>query len=209
MPESRPTRLREKGPPTRLFLVRHGEVEGDGVLHGHVDVPLTPRGRGQLEAVAERLAPEPLAAVYSSDLQRARIGAELVCRGRDVPVRTDPAFRELHMGEWDGRSFRELWDVDRARVQSWWADLERFPLPGGESLTQLRDRIVGPLHELLAKHRGESICLVAHGGVNRVILFEALGLPLSHYHKLAQDYGCLNVIEYYPDGNAVVCLMNG
>jgi len=60
---------------TRLYLVRHGEVPGEGVLHGHVDVPLTPRGREQMEAVASRLAAEPLAGVYSSDLQRARDGA--------------------------------------------------------------------------------------------------------------------------------------
>ncbi|MBI5443917.1 MAG: histidine phosphatase family protein [Deltaproteobacteria bacterium] len=204
-----PRRLREVGPPTRLFLVRHGEVEGDGFLHGHTDVALTARGFAQLETVAERLRAEPLAAVYSSDLQRSRIGAELMARGRDVPVRHDPVFRELHMGEWDGRSVGELWDSDRARIQGWWADLESFVIPGGESLLDLKARIMGALGDLLARHPGESVCLVAHGGVNRVILFEALGLPLSQYHKLAQDYGCLNIIDYYRDGNTVISLVNG
>jgi broad specificity phosphatase PhoE len=198
-----------EGRPTRLFLVRHGEVEGEGVLHGHVDVALTPRGRRQLGTVAERLRAEPLSAVYCSDLQRSRIGAELVARGRQLPVLPRPAFRELHMGEWDGKGVAELWRDDRERIERWWANLESFALPGGESLSDLNERILSALRTVLAEHREESICLVAHGGVNRVILFEALGLPLSRYHKLAQDYGCLNIIDYYPDGNAVVRLING
>lgn len=196
------------GTPTRLFLVRHGEVPGEGVLHGHVDVALTPRGVSQMARVAERLAAEPLAAVYASDLSRARDGAAAVARGRDLAVKEDPAFRELHMGRWDARSFRELWREERSLVQAWWADLEGFAVPGGESLAGLRDRVLPALRACLARHAGESVCLVAHGGVNRVILFDALGLPLGRFHALAQDYGCLNLVEYFPDGNAVVRLVN-
>lgn len=194
---------------TRLFLVRHGEVEGDGVLHGHVDVPLTGRGVAQAEAVAARLAAEPLVAVYSSDLQRARVGADLVTRGRGVPRVADAAFRELDMGEWDGRPFSDVLEKDRLRFKAWWADIEGYALPGGESLAQLRGRVMPALHRLIERHCGEVICLVAHGGVNRVILFDALGLPLSQYHRLAQDYGCLNLLEYYSDGARVVKLVNG
>ncbi|MBI5016685.1 MAG: histidine phosphatase family protein [Deltaproteobacteria bacterium] len=194
---------------TRLFLVRHGEVEGDGVLHGHVDVPLTARGLAQAEAVAARLTGEPLAAVYCSDLQRARFGAECVARGTGLTPVADPAFRELDMGAWDGRPFLELLETDRDRFANWWADLERYVLPGGESLAQLRDRVLPALRGLLGRHAGETVCLVAHGGVNRVILFDALGLPLSHYHRLAQDYGCLNLLEVHADGPCVVKLVNG
>jgi alpha-ribazole phosphatase len=201
--------MRGEMAPTRLFLVRHGEVEGDGILHGHVDVPLTGKGLAQAEAAAEKLAAEPLAAVYSSDLQRARVGAQLVARGRGLTAAEDPAFRELHMGEWDGRAFAELLQTDRERFHAWWADLEGYPLPGGESLSQLRDRVLPALRTLLGRHAGESICLVAHGGVNRVILFDALGLSLSHYHRLAQDYGCVNLLEVHADGVAVVKLVNG
>ncbi|MHB8766169.1 MAG: histidine phosphatase family protein [Deferrisomatales bacterium] len=195
--------------PTRLYLVRHGEVEGQGHLHGHVDVALTPRGLEQLERVAERLAGEPLAAVYCSDLQRSRRGAEAVARGRGIDPEPDQAFRELDMGDLDGRPMEELWTGERALLQSWWDDLEAFVLPGGESLGQLRSRVLGAFGRLLARHAGESFCLVAHGGVNRVILFEAMGLPLAHYHRVAQEYGCLNLVEYYPGGKAVVRLVNG
>ena len=199
----------ERVSPTRLFLVRHGEVEGDGLLHGHVDVALTPRGVAQLEAVAERLSCEPLSALYCSDLQRARIGAELIGRGRSLPLQVDPAFRELHMGAWDGRSFEELLEVEGEQLRTWWRELETYVLPGGESLGGLRDRVLPAVRELLARHEGENVCLVAHGGVNRVILFDLLGIPLAHYHKIAQDYGCLNLVEYHPDGKIVVRLVNG
>jgi alpha-ribazole phosphatase len=203
------TRKTDPEAPTRLFLVRHGEVEGDGVLHGHVDVPLTAKGVAQLQAVAERLSQEPIAALYSSDLQRARTGAELIGRGRAIPLRVEAAFRELHMGAWDGRSFEELMERDGEGLKTWWRELESFVLPGGESLGQLRDRVLPALKDVLDRHEGETVCLVAHGGVNRVILFDLLGIPLAHYHKIAQDYGCVNLVEYHPDSRIVVRRING
>ncbi|MFU8856793.1 MAG: histidine phosphatase family protein [Deferrisomatales bacterium] len=195
--------------PTRLFLVRHGEVFGEGVLHGHVDVALTPRGRQQMEAVAQRLAGEDLAAVYCSDLSRAREGARAVASPRGLPVREDPAFRELHLGRWDDRSFAVLWREERELLERWRADLEGFVVPGGESLSQLRARVLPSLEAALGRHPGRSLCLVAHGGVNRVILFEALGVPLARFHSVAQEYACLNQIDYHPDGRSIVRLVNG
>ncbi len=203
MPES------PEGAPTRLFLIRHGEVEGDGRLHGHVDAALTPRGVDQLESVAKRLADEPLAAVYCSDLRRSAQGAESLARGRRIPVRQDPAFRELDMGRWDGASFRDLWREEGDLVRAWWADLEGFVLPGGESLSGLRQRVLPALEEILARHAGETLALVAHGGVNRVIVFHALGLELARFHSVAQDYACVNLLEFHPDGEIVLRLLNG
>jgi broad specificity phosphatase PhoE len=162
-----------------------------------------------MEQVAERLAREPLAAVYCSDLRRSSIGAEIVSRAGRVPVVTEPAFRELNLGGWDGRPFAELWAEERELLEAWWADLEGFVVPGGESLGQLRRRVLGALDGLLTCHPGQTVCLVAHGGVNRVILFEALGVPLARFFALAQDYGCLNLVEYFADGNPVVRLVNG
>jgi alpha-ribazole phosphatase len=197
-------------PPTRLFLIRHGEVEGAGThLHGHVDVALTARGQRQVAAVAQRLAGEPLAAVYCSDLQRARRGAEQLAAGRGVPVIADPAFRELDMGRWDGREMAALWREEGAALRTWWDDLEGFALPGGESLGTMRQRVLPAFGRMAQQHSGETVALVAHGGTNRVILFEALGMDLARFHALAQDYACVNLLEYFPDGNVVVKLVNG
>ena len=177
-------------------------------LHGHVDVALTERGQRQLAAVAERLSEEPFAAVYCSDLQRARSGAEQVAAGRGIPVVEDPAFRELDMGRWDGRVMAELWREERDGLQEWWDDLVGFTLPGGESLGTMRRRVLPALDRLVAQHCGETVALVAHGGTNRVILFEALGMDLARFHALAQDYACVNLLEYFPGGNTVVRLVN-
>jgi alpha-ribazole phosphatase len=184
-------------------------VGGEGVLHGHVDVPLTARGVEQAEAVADRLTAEPLAAVYASDLTRAAEGGERIARRHGLKASRDPSFRELDMGDWDGRAFQEVWETDRLRLDDWWRDIDGYVLPGGESLVRLRARVLPALEAVVRRHAGRAVCLVAHGGVNRVILFDALGLPLSHYHRLAQDYGCVNLVEYYPDGNRVVRLING
>jgi alpha-ribazole phosphatase len=196
-------------PPTRLFLVRHGEVAGDGVLHGHVDVPLTPAGVRQMQVVAARLEGETFAAVYSSDLERARHSARIVADLQGAPRHQDPAFREMDMGDWDNRAFSELWQQEGDLLRQWWGDLAGFVVPGGESLARVRERVLPALAELLARHAGESICLVAHGGVNRIILLAELGSPLAKFHRLEQDYGCVNLIEYHPDGRTVVKLVNG
>ncbi len=199
----------KKDSPTRLFLVRHGEVDGAGeALHGHVDVPLTVRGTAQMEGAAAFLAREPLCAVYASDLQRARVGAEVVARVHGLDPVVDPALRELDMGAWDGRPMADLWAEHRRELEAWWTDLEGFRLPGGESLADLRARVQPALDRALARHRGRTLCVVAHGGVNRVVLFAAMGLPLQQFHRVAQDYGCVNRIDYYPDGRVVVGCVN-
>ena len=195
--------------PTRILLIRHGSVGGDGVLHGHVDVPLTAQGRAEAEALARGLAGEPLAAVYCSDLCRARETAEILARRHDgLSVTAEPALRELHMGRWDGRPVRELLAEDGERLRKWWADLETFRIPGGESLSDLAARAVPAFDRIVARHPGETVAVVAHGGTNRVILFRYLGIPLSRFHVLAQDPACLNRIAVYPDGNAVVEAVN-
>ena len=162
-----------------------------------------------MNAVAERLREEPLAAVYCSDLQRTRLGAERLAEGRSIPVIENPAFRELDMGRWDGRVMAELWREERAELQGWWDDLEGFTLPDGESMGQMSQRVLPALRRMLERHAGETVCLVAHGGTNRVILFDALGLPLSRFHSLAQDYACVNLLEFHADGNTVVRGVNG
>lgn len=198
----------EAPPGTRLFLVRHGSVGAEGILYGHRDVPLSASGERQMEAVAELLAREPLAGVYCSDLARALSGARAVARRHGLEPVRHASFREMDMGRWDGRRFSEIWDAERSLVEAWWRDLEGRAVPGGESLADLRRRVLPALREVVARHAGEAVCLVAHGGVNRVILFEAMGLALGRFQAVSQDYGCVNLVEYFPDGNAVVRLVN-
>jgi alpha-ribazole phosphatase/probable phosphoglycerate mutase len=196
--------------PTRLYLVRHGQV-ADGHTsryHGNNDIGLSEQGVRQLEALAEQLTELPLTAVYASDLSRSRQGAEILCQGRSLEPLTVPEFREIHFGIWEGLTFTEIAERHPEELEARFRDLANYRIPGGESLMDLRDRVMPKLRELLARYEGQALALVAHAGVNRVILSQALGLPLSHLFRLDQNYGCLNVIDYLPDFT-VVRLLNG
>jgi alpha-ribazole phosphatase/probable phosphoglycerate mutase len=195
---------------TRLYLVRHGRV-ADGHTdryHGHNDVGLSPQGVQQFEDLAAQLAVTPLAGVYSSDLSRTITGAEIISRGRDLTPQALHEFREVNFGSWEGLTFAEIMAQYPAELEERFKDLTNFRIPGGESLKDVKARALPKLQELLNRHANEAFLLVAHAGLNRVILSEALGLPLDHLFRLDQNYGCLNIIDYFPD-LAVVRLMNG
>ena len=196
--------------PTRLYLLRHGQV-ADGHTnryHGNNDIELSPLGVKQLEQAGAQLQDVELAGVYASDLTRAVQGAEIICRGRKIKPRTLPEFREIHFGVWEGLSFQEIMEQYPEDLQARFKDLPNFRIPGGESLMDLKARALPALQELIESHYEQAFLLVAHAGINRVILSEALGLSLQNLFRLDQNYGCLNIIDYFPD-LAVVRLING
>jgi alpha-ribazole phosphatase len=196
--------------PTRLYLVRHGQV-ADGHTdryHGNNDIGLSPLGVRQFEQLAAELEAVPLAGIYASDLTRAWTGAEIISRGREVAPQAIPEFREVHFGVWEGLSFTEISERYPAELESRFRDLTTFRIPGGESLMDVKARALPRLNDLINRHAETAFIIVAHAGVNRVILSEALGLSLDYLFRLDQNYGCLNVIDYFPD-LAVVRLLNG
>jgi alpha-ribazole phosphatase/probable phosphoglycerate mutase len=196
--------------PTRLYLVRHGQV-ADGHTdryHGNNDIGLSAKGVRQFEELAAQLEPVPLAGVYASDLTRALTGAQIISRGREVTPRIIPEFREVHFGVWEGLNFTEIAERYPEELQARFKDLISFRIPGGESLTDVKLRALPRLTSLIQQHYQETFLIVAHAGINRVILSDALGLSLEFLFRLDQNYGCLNVIDYFPD-MAVVRLVNG
>jgi alpha-ribazole phosphatase len=203
-------RTKGKLTATRLYLVRHGQVAAGHThrYHGHNDIELSPEGERQLERLAGQLKEVPLAAVYASDLARAVQGAQSICRGRNLSPEIVPEFREINFGLWEGLSFEEIAAHYPQELQNRFQDLAHYRIPGGESLMDVRSRALPRLQEVLAQHSGQSLLLVAHAGINRIILSEALGLPLNHLFRLDQNYGCLNIIDYFPD-LPVVRLING
>lgn len=194
---------------TTLILVRHGDVEGGKLLLGHTDSPLSDEGRQAVRLTAAKLASTKIDALYSSDLSRSVESASIIGEARGLPATRVSAFRELHMGEWDGLHTSEVFKTQREELDRWWRDPAGYRTPGGEGLADLHARVVPALMEVVERHRGETVCLVAHGGVNRVILFAAMGLSLSNYYTVSQDYACVNRLRYFGDGRAVVDLING
>jgi broad specificity phosphatase PhoE len=162
---------------------------------GHLDVPLSPLGIAQIEALAGRLRGIALDAIYCSDLTRTRHSAEILAAPhRLVPVH-DPALREFAMGEWDGLTAEQIRARDARAFDAWMADVGRFQFPGGESLPDLVARAVPAFEALVARHPGGTVALVAHGGSNRAILCHALGLGPERLLALGQDYAALSILE--------------
>jgi len=196
--------------PTRLYLVRHGQVaEGHTHrYHGHNDISLSPQGERQLQELAAQLRGAPLQGIYASDLTRSLNGAGIISRGRGLTPQVVPEFREVNFGAWEGLTFGEILEQYPSQLEARLRDLPSFRIPGGESLEDVEARALPRLRELLGRHRDAAFLIVAHAGINRVILSEAMDLSLNHLFRLEQNYGCLNIIDYFPD-LAVVRLLNG
>jgi alpha-ribazole phosphatase len=194
---------------TWVYLARHGEVlhAAEGRFFGHTDVALSPAGLLQAAALGERLSGEPIEAVYASDLLRARQSAAPLAAARGTDVVAVPPLREMAMGRWEGLTFAEIQTREPELCDRWLADPFALPFPEGEGLPDLRARAVPALRKVVERHAGGRIAVVAHGGTNRVILAEALGLPLGNIFRLAQDYAAWSLVEYR-DAGAVVHAMN-
>ena len=193
----------------RLYLIRHGEVKGAaaGKLLGRTDTPLSKRGLEQSRRLAKRLSTARLSAVYSSDLQRARVTAEIIAKRRNLKVRESSAWREIDMGAWEGRTIASLHGEAPGRIGQLFEDPASFEYPKGESFADFTVRVRDGLDHLLMTHDNCDIALIAHGGVCRAIIGNVLRMPTENWLCLAQDYGCLNVIDWYGI-NPIVRLLN-
>jgi alpha-ribazole phosphatase len=195
----------------RLYLVRHGQIVGHEryPVNGHTDVDITETGILQMEHLAVRLRHSEINVVYSSDLQRTKKGAGIIGRHHDAPHRPLPEFREQFFGHWEGLTMEEIIRDFPGELDQRKNEITGHRPPGdGESMRDLSERVIPCLMDMLKKEAGKNILLVAHGGVNRIILCHALGIDLSRVFNIQQDYGCLNIIDYFPD-HTLVRLVNG
>ncbi len=196
---------------TRIYLIRHGQVNGfeNFPIYGHTDIDLTEIGLLQMEKMAERLRLVDISAIYSSDLKRSLIGAKIISRYHDAPLFPTKELREMHFGNWEGLTLSQIRTQFPEELTKRTKDIVHYRAPGGaESVEQLATRVMGAMRKILKRHSSSKIVIVAHGAVNRVILCDALGLKLDNLFRIQQDYGCLNIIDYFPD-HTLVRMMNG
>lgn len=192
----------------KLYLVRHGASTGNtpGNLIGHSEHPLTAAGKAQASAVAARLAPLGPMPVFSSDLPRARATAGFVAAGwtaaDSLPdITLDPRLREIHLGDFEGRSWEEF-QADTALMAALEKDPYRTPLPNGESLGQLAERVLAAVDDIVASCGGgepdalAAVCLVAHDGPIRAVLNHHLGVPPEKWWTLSTTHGGLSLVEW-------------
>lgn len=195
---------------TRIILVRHGQTEWNRLerFRGRAEVPLNPTGMAQAKATGERVAREwqPVA-VYSSPLSRARITAEAIARHLGLPVQVHPGLTDINYGQWQGLTPEEA----RARwpeaVEVWYNLPHMARIPGGEALVEVGDRAMAAVKELAGRHSGETIALVSHTVVNRLILLSILGLGKDRFWRLRQDTCAINVFEW-EGGDFTLVTMN-
>ena len=196
---------------TRLYLIRHGQIIGyeNFPINGSTDVGLTDLGLLQMESLSERLRLVPVEAIYSSDLERSVKGAQVIARHHNAERHVLPELREMDFGDWEGLTLSEIRNGFPEDLESREADIVNFSPPGpGESIAQLSRRIIPCFEEVLSKQKGKDFVILGHGCVNRAILCHALELDLTSFFRLEQDYGCLNIIDFYPDSTRVN-LLNG
>jgi probable phosphoglycerate mutase len=188
---------------TLLYLMRHGQIEQSEPRRfvGQRDLPLDAVGLEQAARMRDWLAGAPFTFALSSDLVRCQETARTVLGERSIALETTSMLREITLGEWEGRG------VDEVRVacpEEWarrGADLAGYRPPKGESFQDLFDR-VWPVFEAAAARPGPGL-LVAHAGVNRVVLCKLLGLPLQELFRLGQSYACVNLIRRRESGFVV------
>jgi alpha-ribazole phosphatase/probable phosphoglycerate mutase len=193
---------------TRLYLMRHGEVVNHGVYNGQTDVDITPSGVKQMERLRELLKDKSLTAIYSSDLLRTKKGAKIIGQPHGLQPEGFRELREMNFGRWQGFTYQEVMEKYPQDIPQWMNQLDTFRIPEGESILEVRERAMRKIGWFLERHRGKEFAMVCHGALNRVILAEALHLPIPQLLRIEQDYGCLNIIEYASSWT-VVKLING
>lgn len=184
----------------RLFVLRHGETESsrDRRFTGGRDVALTPVGQRQADAAAAALATVGLHAVYASPLERTRATAELIAKPYGLPVRLDPRFAEMRFGDWEGLTFPEAAAKTPARYAQWRTAPHTATFPDGDSLATVAARIADGIAALQAAHADETVALVTHAIVVRLIVLAALGLDADRLWSVDASPGGLTEIEYRP-----------
>jgi broad specificity phosphatase PhoE len=196
---------------TKVILVRHGHVEGISPerFRGRADLALTPEGLRQAAARARRIeASWTPAAVYASPLSRCQTTAEAIGRPFGLTPTPVPGLMDIDYGEWQGLTPDEVRRKWPEPLDNWYRAPHWAAIPGGESLQDVLARGVAALRVVIGRHPRETVVLVGHDSVNRVILLHALDLPLSRYRRLGQDPCAINEIDFSA-GEFTVRSVNG
>jgi alpha-ribazole phosphatase len=180
----------------KMLLFRHGAVrhEDEKLFLGRTDLPLSAIGRRQAEGWRNRLHPRSPGLIVASPLQRAFEFARILAGDDASDIAVCPELAEIDLGEWDGRPMRDVQMTDPDAWQARGENLARFRPPKGESFEDVKNRVM-PAFQNLVDRRESELIVVAHAGVNRVILCHLLGMPLAHLFRIGQDHACLNVLQ--------------
>ncbi len=183
--------IRSQG-TTTIDLIRHGEPVGGAMFRGWQDDPLSETGWEQMrQAVGDQ---SPWEQIITSPLLRCYEFAKELGQRHELSLAVDERFKEIGFGAWEGRKPDELYQQDPDAVGRFWSDPVNSPPPNAESMTRFQARIDAAWHDLTDHHQGKHLLLVAHGGVNRMIIGRVLGIPLSHLFRMDIPYAGISRI---------------
>lgn len=174
---------------TQLCLIRHGQTDWNlaGRYQGQSDVPLNATGRAQAQTISQILKDQSFAALYSSDLGRARETAEIIGEMLSLPVQLEPRLREIHQGEWEG----QLSTVIRARYADLWQERLVDPAsvrpPGGETVGEVAARVWAALDEIAQQHPNDSVIIVSHGLALATAICKAQNIPVGQAYNFIPE----------------------
>lgn len=177
----------------RLDLLRHGETELGGGLRGSLDDALTDTGWAQMRTAVAGSGPWDR--IVSSPLQRCARFAEELAGQLALPLHLEADLQELHFGEWEGRSAAQLMETDGESLGLFWANPYAFTPPKGELLTAFSARVLTAVERLHQAYAGERVLLISHGGVMRLLLAQARGLPREQLLQVEVGHGALLTIQ--------------
>ncbi|MDD0838963.1 histidine phosphatase family protein [Curvibacter sp. HBC61] len=191
---------------TRIIAIRHGETAWnvDTRIQGQLDIPLNDTGQWQARRVGQALAGEAVQAIYASDLARAWQTAAQVAEHTGLSVTPHLGLRERGFGEFEGKTFAEIEAHLPEQARLWRTRDPVFAPDGGESLIVFRQRVVDTAAELAARHPGEQIVLVAHGGVMDILYRAATGQELQAPRTWALGNAAINRLLWTPQGFTLV-----
>ena len=194
---------------SKLLLVRHGLTEFNDTRRfmGYSDIDLNDVGYQQAESLHQRLAEAKIDVVYSSDLKRSLVMAEIICSGHEVEIVTCPELREVNYGSIEGLTFQEI----SQRYPEVAELIRNFNLklsfPGGESFMEFIERVTRFLDRLSQHEPSDTILIVSHSGPLRTLVCSLLGIGQGCWWQIRFDNASLSIVDTYPRG-AILSLLN-
>ena len=194
---------------TRLFLLRHAEVEEKyhRTFGGRIDMDLSPRGHDQAAALALYLKGTCFDAIYASPMKRALQTLDPLQKQCGLTPVFLEELREVHFGDWTGLTWQEVHDRYQVSAYQWLDYLEEKKIPNAEHGAVFRQRVEPALRQILEAHPGQQVAVIAHGGVIRMILSILLELPLIRLAAVDIEYASLSFLDWSP-GRMEVRLLN-
>lgn len=197
----------------KIMLVRHGETywNASGKIQGHSDIELSPTGIEQAKILAKFCPFERADAVYSSDLKRAKVTAEILAEKFGLSVQVVPELREISFGDWEGNNFKNLQETEPENVEKFFRRPDELRISNGETFAEVQARAMAGVKKIIAAHANDEnaqIIVGAHGCINRAILCSVLDMPLRKMWAISQFNTAVNILRV-DDGFFTVDLING